>query len=298
MRGIRTHLDLGSFLLLPVLLLAALLLQSCASPQAVASFAGNAEKTLDGGAALFGDIHASCVRRHRAAAPLSPIFFPAALQAASSGEPPEIPQCAAFAPQGEALGKASQVLSAYFRAMQQLASFNSTTVSGPGEQAASSIAMASGLSFTQVDSTSKLANLLTQAFTERYRQGNLVKMLSQADPSIASVTQAFEDIVAKDYEGLLREEQQTLAAEYQAVADMKAPATVLLLNRAYAGDLDQLNGRKAAAKAYVEALHQIREGHHALAQNARSLKAKELAAALQPYTDKLQGLLPIFEKRF
>jgi hypothetical protein len=286
------HRALGPSILVP-----ALLLQSCTSPQAVASFSGNAEKTVAGGIALFADIHGSCVRRHTAVGPLRPNFFPAGLLAASTGSPPEFPQCAAFASQGEALAKASEVLSAYFHTMQQLASFNSTTVSGPGEQAASSIALASGLNYTQADSVSKLASLLTEAFTERYRQRDLVKVLSQADSSVAALTRAFEEIVVKDYEGLLREEQQTLAAEYQAVADVKAPATILLLNRAYADDLNDLNRRKGAAEAYVQALRQVRDGHHTLATNARrGFSGKELAAALQPYTDKLEGLLPTFDR--
>jgi hypothetical protein len=293
MRGLSTHyLTLGLFLLIP-----ALLLDSCVSPQAVASFAGNAEKTFEDGAVLFGDLHGTCERRHAAAAVVSPIFFPAALRAASEGNPPELPACAAFAREGEDLTKASAVLSDYFRSMQQLASFDSTTVSGPSAQGATSIAGTSGLNYTQVDSVSKLASLLTEAFTERYRQHDLVKILSRADPSIGSLTQAFEDIVAKDYAGLLSEEQRSVAAQYQSVADTKVPATILLLNRAYLDDLNELNRRKATAEAFVQALRQIRDGHHMLAQNAKRLKAKDLTVALQPFTDKLEGLLPVVEKR-
>ena len=279
-----------------VLLSTALYLASCASPQAVATFAGSAEKTLNAGSSLFTDLPASCVRRHLAADPVSPVYLPAKLLAAHSGAPPAVPQCAVFEPQGEALTKASRVVSAYFRAMQQLASFNSTTVSGPGDQAVAGIATASGLNTTQVDSVSKLAGLLTQAFTERYKEGSLVKIIVQADPSIASLTQAFEDVIGKDYEGLLREEQQTLAMQYQTVGDLKDPATILLLNRAYTDDVNQVNARKAAADPYVAALQQLREGHHSLAKNARSLNVKDLAAALQPYSDKLEGLLPVLEK--
>ena len=228
--------------------------------------------------------------------PLSPAFFPAALRAASAAKATEIPQCASFAPQGEALTKASEVLSAYFRALQQLASFNSSSVSGAAGQAGLNIGVASGLNTAQIDSVSKLASLLTQVFTDRYQQHDLVKMLSQADGSIESVTQGMEDIVAKDYEGLLREEQESLPASYQAVADVKDSATILLLNRAFLMDLNELEQRQAAAEAYVKALKQIREGHHALATMAKSRKPKNLALALQPYTDQMEALLPILGK--
>lgn len=260
-------------------------------------FAGNAEKATEEGAALFADIHGSCVRRHMAAAPVTATFFPATLQIASPTAPPEeIPQCAAFASEGEALQQASKVLSAYLRAMQQLASFNSISVSGPSGQTGSNLALVSGLNYTQMDSLSKLAAVLTEAFAGRYQQHDLDKVLSQTDASIAALTQGFEEVIAKDYEGLLREEQQTLPAQYQAIADVKNPATVLLLNRAFSDDLNELNRRKAAAGAYVEALQQIREGHHMLAQMTKGGKPKNLALVLQAYTDKITALLPALER--
>jgi hypothetical protein len=278
------------------LTLPALLLLSCASPQAVATFASSAEKTMDGGPGLFTDIYGSCVRRHLAMEPLKPIFFPVGPKAVSTGATPEPPACAAFLRQGEALAKASNLVSAYFRSVQQLASFNSTTVSGPGAQAASNVAVASGLNLTQVDSATKLAGLITQAFTERYREGNLKRILTEADPRINALTQAFADVIGKDYAGLLKEEQQTLAAQYQEVGDRKDPATILLLNRSFGEENSRLNERKAAAQAYVEALAQIREGHHTLATNAKKLTTKDLEAALQNYSDKLTSLLPLIEK--
>ena len=293
----REHGTIRSSLVLAALLTTSFLVLSCAPPQAIATFAGDAGKTFDGGIPLFADIHDSCLRRHTAAASISPNFLPAALQAANSAAPPEIPQCAVFVPQVEQLTKASKVMSAYFLAMQQIASFNTTGMNGQAEQTASNIGAVSGLNLTQVDSVSKLAHVLTQALTEHYRQADLVKLLSQADPSIASVTEAFADIASKDYDGLLREERQTLASQYQAVADVKAPATIFLLNRAYADDINQLDTRKAAAEAYVEALRQIREGHHELTKSAKSLKTKKLTAALQTYTQKIEALLPVLARR-
>ncbi len=284
---------LGTFI---ILLQATLILQSCAAPQAVATFSADAQKALDQGSATFKDIHASCVRRHEDAAPIAPIFMPAAPKEASSGSGDEIPQCTVFARQGDALAKASNVLSAYFRALQQLAAFNSSTVSGPGQQAAASAAVAAQLKPVQVDSISKLANLVTELFTQQYQQRRLLHVLLEADPSITSITQGFADIASKDYVGLLAEEQQTLAARYQGVSESKGLASTLLLNRAYSEDLNTLKRRKAAAEAYVEALRSIREGHHQLAESAKRLNAKQLTAALQPYTEKLEGLLPALQQ--
>lgn len=276
----------------------ALSLSGCTSPEAIAAFAGSAQKVLQQSPAIFTDIHDSCVRRHLDARPITPLYLPSPSQDSAPGSPNESPVCAPFGPQGQALTKASDVLAAYFEAIEQLAAFNTSSVGTTSLQAAEYAATAAQLSTTQIDSVGKLAGLVTQAFTEHYRQSHLVKYLREADPSISSVTQGFEDIVAKDYEGLLREERQTITARYQNVGTAGNNATILLLNRAYTDDLNELHRRAAAADAYVEALEQIRAGHHQLAQNAGHLHAKELSLALQPYTAKLQALVPVLQKGF
>ncbi len=96
--------------------------------------------------------------------------------------------CARFAPQGEALAKASGVLSAYFKALQQLASFNTSTVSSASEQTAENAATAANLSSTQMADVGKLAALVTQIFTARYQRRHLLEYLREADTSISSVT--------------------------------------------------------------------------------------------------------------
>ena len=278
------------------LVISGLFLASCIPPQGIATFADGAAKALEGGNALFSDIHGSCLRRH-VVLPTHALFFaPGSQLTESPVEPPELPQCASLAAQSDALTKASNVLSSYFRAMQQLALFNNATAVDAGTQTGAGIALASGLNTIQVDSVSKLATLLTETVTERYQQHNLARILSEADPSVASITQAFEQIAEKDYLSLLREEQQTVAAQYREVSDTKNPATLLLLNRAYGQDLDGMNTRKKAASAYVESLQQIREGHHMLAKQAGGRNTKQLTAELRAYTTKLSGLLPTLSK--
>lgn len=279
------------FLSLGIFIAAALLsLAGCTSPQAVAIFADSAQKVLDQGPPLFHDLHDSCIRRHTGAEKIVPVFLP------TSPTPPTSPVCSPFAQQGDALAKASDILSAYFRAMHELASFDTSSVSTATEQAAENAATGAQLNDVQIDSVGKLAGLITQIFTEHYQRSRLMSYVRTADPAVASVTQGFETIVSKDYESLLHEEQQTIAARYQNVVDPQNLAAVLLLNRAYTDDVNEINRRKAAADAYVEALKQIREGHHKLTEKGGHLNVKELGLALASYTTRLQALLPIVQK--
>jgi hypothetical protein len=204
--------------------------------------------------------------------------------------------CAVFAKQSEALVRVADVLAAYFRAMQQLASFNTSTISGPGETAAQSAAIAATIDSTRAASIGKLAGLITQAFTDRYQRSRLTKYVQEADPRVTSITQALEDVVSKDYEGMLRTERRAVLRRYQDVGDQTNGPVTLLLNRAYGEDMTELDKRKASADAFVTALQQIRDGHHALARNANHMDPKQLGVALDPYTGTLDGLIPALRR--
>jgi hypothetical protein len=265
---------------------------SCTSPEAIAGFADASNKALTEGSSIFAGLHDSCIRRHTAVERIIPAFLPEAL---AKAEPAEISAsekaCAGFARQGAALANESKVLGAYFQAMQQLASFDNSSVSTPTAAAAGNDAAAAQLSFSQIDSISRLSGLVTRAFTGRYRRSHLLEYLREADPHVAVVTRGLEDIVGKDYQGLLTEEQRNLNIQYQRVLDSSNDAVILLLNRAYGDDIGALKHRRTAAEAFVEALEEIRQGHRKLAASGGRLEARQISVALQPYTAKLQDLL-------
>jgi len=188
-------------------------------------------------------------------------------------------------------------LTAYLRAVQQLAAFNTSSVSTGNETAAESAATAANLSLIQVDSVGKLASLVTQIFTAGYQRSRLLESLRSADPHIAAITEGLDAVIG-NYIEFLQEERQTVTARYQSVGGTDQPAMVLLLNRAYYDDLAAIQRRREAAGAYREALKNIREGHHQLTLSAHRLNTKELSLALQPYTSKLDGLVPVLQGKW
>jgi len=273
-------------------------LAGCASPQAIGGFADAAEKALVGGPPLFDDLHDSCVRRNsaRPGTPILPLFVPPGSKLAPPGDPPAIAACARFATESQGLTKISDVLTAYFRAMQQLAAFNTSTVSTANEAAASNAATIAGLNISEILSVSKLSGLVTRVFTASYQRGHLLEYARSADPQVAEVTQAFDRVMA-NYLVLLNEEQQSMTVRYQTVADRNQnEAVLLLLNRAYSNDLSDIQRHRTAADAYRSALQQIRAGHHEIVQTAPHLSDRQLNLALEPYTSKLKGLLTALQK--
>jgi hypothetical protein len=167
-------------------------------------------------------------------------------------------------------------------------------VSGDSESVAENAATAANLSYTQITSAGKLASLVTRAFTEGYQRRHISEYLRTADPAVADITQGL-DLVTKTYLDFLHEEQQTTTARYQSVGDGTRDAVLFLLNHSYSEDIAEISRRRAAATAFRDALKDIREGHHQLLVNAKHLSAKQLSVALEPYTSKLDGLLPTLQ---
>jgi hypothetical protein len=271
---------------------------SCESPPAIGAFADSAQKALAGGQPIFIDIHDSCVRREiaRPGLPILPLFVPPGSKNAPPKDPPYLAACTRFATESQGLTQISDVVTAYFRAIQQLSAFNTSSVTTANATAAANAATAAGLNLAQIDSVGKLASLVTQVFTENYQRRRLYEYLRSADPRIADVTAGL-DAVTRNYLDFLGEEQQTITARYQSVSDTNQNAAVLLLlNRAYLSDVSDIERRRAGADAYRQALQSVRDGHHKLVQSADHLSARELDVALQPYTSKLNGLVPVLQK--
>lgn len=272
---------------------------SCTSPEAISGFADSAQKALAAGPPIFDDLHGSCLRRQEArpSSAILPLFVPPGSKSAPPKDPPAQAACARFATEAKALANVSDVLDGYFRALQQLAAFDTSTVSSAAESTAENAATTAGLSSTQIDSAGKLANLVTRIFTEGYQRKRLIEFLRDADTPVGNITEGFDNVI-KNYLDFLQEEQQTVTARYQSVAEIGTndKAVMLLLDRAYTDDMADIERRRAAAKTYQDALKAVREGHHQLVTGAQHFNAKELDVALEPYTSKLDGLIPALQR--
>jgi hypothetical protein len=260
---------------------------SCNSPQGVAEFAASAAQAVEQGPPLFRDLYGTCARAWLDRQPVEPVF--------KGKQPLEQPAstCARFQSEGDALIADSATLGAYFNAIHDLAAFNTSSAKAPSTTAAAQAASTANLTVSQVNAIGKLGGLVTDAATGHYQRSHLSRYLKEANTSVIDAVQAFET-VARDYEGMLDEERRAVRARYQDASGAADTAVVLLLNHAYAEDMNDLGRRKAAADAYIAALEQVSEGHQKLA----SSNARKWGPALEPYTSKLKKLVPQMQKGF
>lgn len=303
-------------------------LLSCASADAVATFAAASTKSLNESRPIFNDFPDSYARRFCDQAELTRNF--ADLTSIRACVPPaQTANLEALEQEAHGLLVVSQALTDYFTAIQQLASFGTATpagdkdkdksdqpASGPSATAATqsdnpsaasekktrAVESAKSAKFTpdEASAIGELAQLAVRAASRGYVRHHLAPDLNAADPHIQTVTAALQRVTATDYsDDLLAKERQALHERYRDAARNEPSAAVtLLLYADWSLEVHKLDDRQDASKAYSLALQTIREGHHKLASEPSRLTTKSLASELELYTSDLQSLGSKIQKAF
>jgi len=306
--------------LLLTLSAACLCMLSCASGEAVARFAGVSTTALEEGKAIYKDIPKSYARAVCDRQDLSRNFTDPSPPASCVPDRGLEEQNLEIAQQErDGLLEVSKDLTDYFDALQQLASFGTSSNSNKKESADSSAknnksgpnsatagaakskaeAAAQKAKFDsgEVSAMGKLAELVATAFFSARLNRQLQRDIREMDPHVEKVTEALQRIVSTDYERLLAAEGKALHDRYDdAVRNQTSPAIRLLVYNDWKHDIGKVDEQKAAAEAFASALKQIRAGHNKLAEAPGQLTAKSLGSALQPYISQLALLIPQIEK--
>ena len=271
---------------------AGLILAGCQSTDEVSKFAANAGTTLQEGQSVLKDWGESCVREKLAQSSFSDFDSQRSEAEAACKSSNDV--------QNDQLAIAN-ALSKYFSALSQLAAGTSSTAQVSDAQAALSSASSSTPHYEQV------VGFIGKWYTQTYTIKKVAGDVQAADSAVAALTGAQADVIEKNYAKRLDREQDTLRQRYtsflghvQRTPDLKAaePVVTVMFNSQWQADTRELDAKRAAAAAYVDALRKIRDGHHALAQKNISYTAPGLRGLLGPYTAVLQNALMTIHKAF
>ena len=269
-----------------------LALTGCTTTDEVSKFASNASAALEQGQSVVKDWGQSCVRKSLAEAPIGEFDSSqeAAEKSCASSHDVETDQLAI-----------SKALGAYFTALSQLAAGTASTAKAKDAPESLSASSDSGPQYKQV------LGLVSKWFTKVYTQKKLSEDVVAADGAIGALTDAQAAVIEIEYGKRLNSEQEALRQRYTSflghvkrTPELKSaePVVTVLFRDHWDSDVRTLESKRAAAKAYVEALHKIRDAHHALSQKSGRFKAEELSGLLGPYTAGLQNDLAILRKMF
>ena len=267
-----------------------LALASCTTTDEVSKFAANASAALEQGQAVVKDWKQSCVREHLAEAPISEFDSSqeSAEKACASSNGVETDQLAI-----------SKALGSYFTALSQLAAGTASTAKA--NDAPKSLSSSSGCG----PQYNLILDLVSKWFTKEYTQKKLAEDVHAADGAIADLTDAQATVFEREYSKQLTSEQEALRQRYtkflghvKRTAELKSaePVVTVLFRDHWDSDVRVLETKRAAAAAYVEALHKIRDGHHALAQKSGRFTTGELRGLLGPFTADIQNDLATLRK--
>ena len=272
-----------------VLLVLALSLMSCTTPDAVSKFCGSAGATLTSASSVFDDMKLSCLREIDSRNEFG--TFKPSVQSD--------PNCAAIGDQAAGAAAAAKILSDYFSAINSLASFGTAKAGTDAQNLLSKTGAAVGASSAAQTALGSIAQFLVSAATSGYQRKQLEKDLSKVSGNISAVVNALITIVQDDYIGRqLASEEQKLADRYLEFAKDKSPEVKLLLDDRWHADEQALAAKRASAQSLITALQALSKGFADLAANAHQLKAKEIPGLLGPYVTQLQTLIPQIQKGF
>lgn len=269
-----------------------LLLGGCDTPDAISKFCGSSITTLSSSNAVFDDMKQSCLREVNSRQELG--TFKPSLQSD--------PNCTAIGTQVEGARAAAAILSAYFSAINSLASFNTAKAGTDAQALATKTGAALGASSAAQTAVGAIVQFLTSAATSGYQQRQLEKDLPAVSANVTAVINALITIIHDDYiSRLLNPEEAKLGTQYQEFANNNKPLSAgvrLTLYDRWRVDDAAIAAKRASAMSLISALQAISKGLADLASNAHKLTAKDVPGLLSPYVTQLQALIPAIQKGF
>ena len=276
------------------LVLALALLASCNAPDTVAKFCSSAVATLKTGDALFDDMKASCIREART-------FEPVGTFAVSDSSPAA---CDNVGKQAEGLKAASKILSNYFTALNDLASFGTSQAGDDAKDLLTRASAAARLSAAPQKALSSVASFLLRTAMSGYQRKMLADDIVKVHEDVRISLDGLGEAVGVAYLQQLQDEEQKTAArykEFRLTAEQQhqwtADATLVLDSR-WQADRATFAAKQKAAVRYQAALETLARGNQDLAAHARNIKASELSGLLSPYAAQLDSLIPAIQKVF
>ena len=265
-------------------------LSGCTTPDSVSRFCNSATSTLSAARPVFADMKQSCLREVQSRTEFGSFTMPVQ----------EDPGCTAIGKQADGAEAAVAILSDFYEALNDVASYGTTRAGADAKDLASQTGAAFGAGSRVQNALGSIAGIIVSASTARYQQKQLEKDLASANGSVAQVNEALIKILREDYIGrLLKSEEEKLNTRYAEFIKLHpSPEVKLLLDERWYADEKALQARRASAKSLISALDTLSKGTADLSANAHQLKTRELLAILEPYVGQLKGLVPLIEKGF
>ncbi len=260
---------------------------SCETPAEVSKFCASAIAALQPGAALFDDIAASCVRELQTQEDFG-IF---------SVTDPTAKECDQQRKRAAGLKAASQILTRYFTALNDLASFDTAKMGDGADALIAKVGADSSLSAGMQASTKAIGGFLLRVATSGHRQEHLTRDLSSVSDDVQVVISGLSEAIGVVYLQELKLEEQKTAARYREFA-LRRPEVVLVLEGRWQTDRAAFDAKRKAVQCYKDALEAAAKGNRELVSHVHDLKAKDLSAALSGYTSQLNNLAPVIQKAF
>lgn len=265
-------------------------LAGCDTPDAVSKYCSSAITTLTSTTTVLGDLEGSCLREVNTNRVIGTFTLPVTSDSS----------CTAVRTQAVAAQSAAKLLTEYFTTINSLATIGTAKTSTDANTLAANTAGAFGAGSAEKTAVGSIAQDLTSGIMTAYQTRKLAQDLPKASKDVTAITDALVSIIQTNYINQeLADEERKLANPYKSfLLAHNSPEVTLTLEQSWIADEQALQTRRVAAQNAIAALQALSKGFADLANNAHSLKAKELPGLLNPYVTQMQTLIPQIQKAF
>ncbi|MPR35931.1 hypothetical protein [Salmonirosea aquatica] len=150
----------------------------------------------------------------------------------------------------------------------------------------------------QVDSYSKIANILLRATTDAYRNKKIKSYIGDANEPIHKLLTSFQFIINDNLKKELDFKKEKLFSYYQ---ELKKGKTLTDFENGkatteYYHQLSDINTKQKQMEIFAKGLSKISEGHQKLYENRDKMTAEEIKQLIMTFSIDIKGMVSEFNK--
>lgn len=150
----------------------------------------------------------------------------------------------------------------------------------------------------QVESYSKVSNVLIRAFTDSYRKNKIKEYVKEANAPILELISFLDFNISSNLIGKLNVKKGRIEAEYFDLLKDNSLSSMEKRNavKEYYSEITEIESQKNKLNAYSKTLSKISKGHEKLYNDIDNLKGKELKQVLFQYASEIKEIISEFKK--
>lgn len=208
--------------------------------------------------------------------------------------------CADYKKADKATGMLYQVVVGYFDNLQKISNNEVSTYKFDALKKALTEGKFGDVEIkkTQVESYSKIAQIVSRAATDGYRKGKVKQFIADANEPIQDLVKSFQKILTENLKEELNFRKNDYYLQYGVILKDKSLTNNerSVVVKEYYQKITEIESKQKQIENFADGLSKISEGHQELYDNRDKLTAKEFQDLIMSSTTDVKSIISEFKK--